>query len=1097
MPCTRKPLPDTFEEDPNDASRVVCMLCSRRLARSVTITRGRIKRHSNTAEHKASVSSDTIRKEHIDWGNTGILDDVFEHDDRVYDYQGNEILFDAGGSNDTSTQKHLAEELEHFELWGEYQDLCEGDDDEDVAITNVMAHMRNIGFEDDSDGDEDPPENMEPSTKSRWFPYPSKTMFVLDLLDSMPRLRFSNNALATIIWAMKHVHQTELPSLKALRKIQGDLCKKVGPETAEIKTTMGNTFSVNTLQSGVAKDFACPLIREEMKLYIVDPGDGPVSETFHAAKAQDTDPDLDSPMYADHYENHYYRNEIAKLHNGQYAIVHQWRMTSEGLCADVNHVDVDIETAHDWATFMPNPLRAKANGKRLYTVHLNVWADDVSGARSKQYNEHYNIYYQNSGIPHKKLAQEFFVRFASASTHATSLEQLNAQSLECSHIGMGGNLPCWRCKVGGSNAEKETVLYETLYKPGAPRDPDKTLEEVKRQLSLAAQGVSHNAMNLEQQKSGVKDSIAETFICRLCTVSQEMTGRSTRRKLTSTEQAALQKILDDITGTKWNKLLELKSLGLNVHTDTPDELLHLYLLGQDKYVWHILHNKWDPRDAPLFLIRLESACLKGLTLPPVRAKWILKHSNGLVGKHFKALQQLAVFEVHGLKLGPYIFDLLKATGELGAHLWFPKIRKMEQFLSDLKIYIDNVLDIWSLIDPGRILDKGKLHTLLHFIDDIRRFGPAIGPWKALIYGPPAILFSTEGFECFNAIFRMCSVLSNRLAPSRNITLQFSHMDCFKHIISGGFWRGTNGHFIQAGDGMRAFMNSEKLVQRNLGYIDKKDLVPGTAKLKSAKKHGAAKWCETRYAMLDPPITIEADSVWEECSYVIGQHQDICVEQSWDPLTIERIQSVLQRVTDPTILVIVEVFLLAEARSKRYNMPQLLAGAAGPRLRAFLAKDVHFDFNAQHDCLAAGCSTSGTRPVRQERSDTAATEPIWVHNTQSTSSQYLVNMHALHNADLIREALPRTLTEPIAYLKDRVSSHQASSAIVSGQRTQRRAKAAEKAKERAAQRRAGEAGTGTQDKGKGKRNRGQGSRRAEGDAGLANADAGLLQGGGRP
>lgn len=93
---------------------------------------------------------------------------------------------------------------------------------------------------------------------------------------------------------------------------------------------------------------------------------------------------------------------------------------------------------------------------------------------------------------------------------------------------------------------------------------------------------------------------------------------------------------------------------------------------------------------------------------------------------------------------------------------------------DLEVWIDNVLDAWARIDPAKILKKIKLHLLKHLPAHIRRFGPSVR-------------FSTEVFECFNAVFRMCSVLSNHQAPSRDIALKNGKLGRLKHIISGGYW----------------------------------------------------------------------------------------------------------------------------------------------------------------------------------------------------------------------------------------------------------------------------------------------------------------------
>ena len=130
----------------------------------------------------------------------------------------------------------------------------------------------------------------------------------------------------------------------------------------------------------------------------------------------------------------------------------------------------------------------------------------------------------------------------------------------------------------------------------------------------------------------------------------------------------------------------------------------------------------------------------------------------------------------------------------------------------MEILLANVLDIWALIDPERILVKGKLHILTHLLEDVRRFGPAI-------------LYSTEIFECWNSVFRTCSQLSNRQAPSRDIAETMADMETFKHLVSGGWWK--NG-VVTASDNVRTFLVSTPEVQHRLGWVDKKILTPGMA-----------------------------------------------------------------------------------------------------------------------------------------------------------------------------------------------------------------------------------------------------------------------------
>ncbi|KIJ42359.1 hypothetical protein M422DRAFT_254434 [Sphaerobolus stellatus SS14] len=145
-----------------------------------------------------------------------------------------------------------------------------------------------------------------------------------------------------------------------------------------------------------------------------------------------------------------------------------------------------------------------------------------------------------------------------------------------------------------------------------------------------------------------------------------------------------------LPGIHYNALLAQEELDVN--QGTPVEILHTYLLGNTKYVWHSTNITWDVSQYQIFALRLQSTSTLGLGIPPIAGKYMLQYQNNLIGQHFKSLQQ-------------------KVTGELGALLWYHSIENMDEYLADLHILIDNLLNIWCLIDPSKITVKQSCISL--------------------------------------------------------------------------------------------------------------------------------------------------------------------------------------------------------------------------------------------------------------------------------------------------------------------------------------------------------------------------------------------------
>jgi hypothetical protein len=133
--------------------------------------------------------------------------------------------------------------------------------------------------------------------------------------------------------------------------------------------------------------------------------------------------------------------------------------------------------------------------------------------------------------------------------------------------------------------------------------------------------------------------------------------------------------------------------------------------------------------------------------------------------------------------------------------------------SDVEIAAANVLDLFAMIDPSKMTCKMKLHLLVHLKEDILRFGPLVGA-------------ATETFECFNAIFRYCSIFSNHLTPSRDIAFQLARQEVVKHRLTGGWWPTSDGEWKRSGPSVRDFFHDHPTLQALVGWTSNKDVKSG-------------------------------------------------------------------------------------------------------------------------------------------------------------------------------------------------------------------------------------------------------------------------------
>ncbi|KAJ3992048.1 hypothetical protein F5050DRAFT_1801905 [Lentinula boryana] len=828
-----------------------------------------------------------------------------------------------------------------------------------------------------------------------------------------------------ILWVMRNSNPKDVPSYKALQNEQARLRDLCGIPTIQYKSQNGDIYYLNDVSDMLKKNFENPETAQHIIIYMREHPEQ-LTPSFRKGDRQ------------------FYVDELAMLFNGRLVIpliwvnvkgeVHAYCRTvtleSAGLVVgaseeriltdefSMNLLEIVESTGSlkftaqsvSFTSAMPNKYHELDKDKDHVVVWMPVWADDVSGACSKQYQKHINVYMCNGSLPGKLVQQEYHVNFVGSSqqvsatemlgsvmkqvesTHANPIKCYNAvtglpylpadnpqQSEECSHIGHNGTFPCCVCHIGGTYAEKESDTgYESFYNVGKLRSADETRDAILEQIRLASRGIASH-VEVVRVASGAVDKTAEYWIPILLSKSSELKRKDPHRPVDAVS-AELLRWLSAQTKQPYNPLLDAKYL--DPLQDTPVENLHTYLLGHEKYAWYHMHTSWDESTQALFTIRLQSTDTNGLTIPPIRSAYMMQYRNGLIGKHFKTLMQTVVFHIQDI-VSEKQFTLTKALGELGAALWIAEIDDLEQYLEDLQVLIDNALDAWALIDPAKILKKIKLHLLKHLPAHIRRFGPSVR-------------FSREVFECFNAVFCMCSVLSNHQAPSRDIALKNGELGRLKHIISGGYWV-RNSHAECAGENVVALLHTTPILQQHLGWAPTRQLKPGSIRTQLTGRNTKAFNAALTYVVVSP------SSLWIVGTHVVSQSEDVCPVGSWcvqlstigDRHFIARILEILHssEAGHTLDLVTLREFMLSEVLHYYYEMPVLHE----PEKQDLVvnSQTIQFIINVQHDCRAAGCNATGSIRQRQEQMDSDRDLSCIEH--VSNVERYIVNTHALHNA----------------------------------------------------------------------------------------------------
>ncbi|KAI0040147.1 hypothetical protein FA95DRAFT_1464700, partial [Auriscalpium vulgare] len=701
---------------------------------------------------------------------------------------------------------------------------------------------------------------------------------------------------------------------------------------------------------------------------------------------------------------------------------------------------------------MPNAIREQAGDRMVYAVPLIIFVDDVSGNISKQWNKHYVVYLSNASLPREMLEKEFCVRFVSSSPHATPPELIHAvrdsinaaatkgvdawdckhneevmlrpyalflagdnpmHAEECSQGGLACNFFCRTCKVGGTREYKQSDEgYSSMFKETDLRRPEETRAEIERQLQLALESGGTEKFKAAMAETGIRDAATLPAVNFVLELGKSLRKRAPGKPVLS-EAEVKAKLSQELEKRMALELINplIGMPGVNIHMDTPTEILHTVLLGVVKYFWAQTIVVLDKsKSMAAFHARLVSVRTEGLNTPSLNADYICQYGGSLIGKHFKGLAQIMSFLVCGL-VTKEVLDAWNAIGALVVLLWHTEIKNLEEYLASLSRAIEDLLNLTARCAPSILISKPKFHFLVHLPAYIRRFGPAI-------------VFSTERYESFNHVFRLTCIHSNRQAPSRDTCRTFALHDAVKHIATGGFWlhRATK-QWVRAGPKVRSYLREHPEHVRLLGIN-----VAQTARKREPPK--PLPWSDTRACSIiratsdessSTRKSIQKDAPYHQAQSFVARDGDsvatgyFVIFKKDNQQSIGRVIEILSSIADPynAAHISVEEFKVLDARHPHLDLPCL----DGTAFKHVISPDrIICNANVQHDCTTSGCKALQQTAVRQERSEAIKTRATVLHEPTDRYLALILPDNLRHptdrglDADHIRSTAARQLRE---------------------------------------------------------------------------------------
>ncbi|KAK4698294.1 hypothetical protein P7C70_g7986, partial [Phenoliferia sp. Uapishka_3] len=702
---------------------------------------------------------------------------------------------------------------------------------------------------------------------------------------------------------------------------------------------------------------------------------------------------------------------------------------------------------------LPSPQRALADSLPFFSIPLILFTDDASGNRSRKWNKHWVFYTTNGALTRKLQDLEANIRFLAASPSADALEMCEAVVKELNEIFMEpitvydcslkmfvrvrvflifiigdnpmmsdlascmshmANFSCRICRYGGKLEERATVEgFKSLFRPGEPRTINFLRTTIHEQLKLAAEDRKED-ISKSYTQTGVKDSIAEELITVLLESCDDLKAEGASRADIRAEVSA--ELEGYLTQTHMNPFFSLKS-GYDVTQGTPPGILHVFLLGPAKYAWSRtlgVGESDDRRKAIRAQVScwLEQASTAGLPAgTTLNAEYFVQHADSLVGKELRLLSQICPIALAPLVesgiVSTEVLNLWRAIGDLGALLYVQTVPEEEinTYVIQLQRAVDHLFAAISTSVPAILLSKIKYHLTAHIPQFVKKFSI-----------PKC--FDEERYEAHHKVFRDASDKSNRHRPSFDICRRISDQETTAHVLSGGYYKGSNGKMRKASPSLRQLMLSRQAsVFRQKFGLDFASPTPQPGKfekssdiinLESSLLHSYSS------TFKDPAAPLNTSRV----NYIVSRDGDICRKGNFIHLSscssalnsVPRhcLARIDEMILDPSpgpgakkqVAVLATRLLRAVEPDPGYNAP---AYETDSRM-IIRPTDIACVVRLEHNCLMQHCAPVGDAGVnRQEGEERQTTKPAIVHT--SPDNYFILSTHLQRSRASLQHLYP--------------------------------------------------------------------------------------------